>query len=220
MASDTTGRIFVVDWRSGAVLYSYKGELCDEQGALTARQMCVASMLLTRCANVAGITGTVTSLQVLPPMTAEPADAHLVSASADRLVRLHTLPMPTAAEAHDEERRMTKRKGTTLASVFMRDGVTTVAWDGVVPQGRLDHEHTSKTGRNGRAAERGGVDRRATGEDASGDDEDEDDDVWDRMATIEQHGAGRRRTTASGADDDHEERDDAETREARSKRRR
>ncbi|PWN31458.1 uncharacterized protein FA14DRAFT_109437, partial [Meira miltonrushii] len=110
IAADTTGKLFVLDVRSGSVLYQYKG-----------------------------INGAVLSMESLPAINNNRGDSYLVTASADRLLRLHSVPVDSQAATIDVSaedapmRKSTKQKGQTLSSQFMREGANVIAWDGVVP---------------------------------------------------------------------------------------
>lgn len=149
IAADTTGKLFVLDVRSGSVLYQYKG-----------------------------INGAVLAMESLPAIKNYEGTSYLVTASADRLLRLHSVPIdPQAASfytnADDSSlRKSTKYKGQTLSSQFMPEGVNAVVWDGILPK----IEPLNK-GANGVQEE---------------EDDDietvpvEDDGMWDAMATIDE----------------------------------
>lgn len=104
---------------------------------------------------------------VLPPLIGHPDTSFLVTISADRLIHLHSLPMLPEEQAQGEGRKMTKKKGATLTSLFVKEGLSGLAWsDGVVPGGRQ------------------------TNLSPGSDDEqdiDHDDEVWQSMPTIEQN---------------------------------
>lgn len=146
IAADLTCKLFVLDARSGSVLYQFKG-----------------------------INGAIVAMEALPPMTNHAELSYLATASSDRLVRLHSIPVATDAHA-EVPRKMTKLKGAVVASQFMRDGVTSFCWDGEIPVAEQEQN------------------RRTTHDEHHNDDSDdsdddevigEEDDVWEAMATVD-----------------------------------
>lgn len=165
IAADTTGKLFVLDVRSGSVLYQYKG-----------------------------INGAVLSMESLPAIKNNEGISYLVTASADRLLRLHSVPIDPQAAPIDVSvedvplRKSTKQKGQTLSSQFMQEGANVIAWDGIVPEAeRLVKSDSGTLEEN--------IDEALPVE---------DDGMWDAMATIDE--------------DDTQQHSDRQ--EARSKRRR
>lgn len=147
IAADTTGKLFVLDVRSGSVLYQYKG-----------------------------INGAVLSMEALPAIKNNPGSSYLITASADRLLRLHSVPIDSQAatigtSAEDVPlRKSTKQKGQTLSSQFMREGANVIAWDGVVPEAEQSVKSNSEN----------------VEEDIDEALPVEDDGMWDAMATIDE----------------------------------
>lgn len=148
IASDTTGKLFVLDVRSGSVLYQYKG-----------------------------INGAVLSMESLPVIKNNEDISYLVTASADRLVRLHSIPIDPQAATIDisaEEiplRKSTKQKGQTISSQFLREGSNIISWDRIVPQAERS------IGKDGLVNAVEDINEALPVE---------DDGMWDAMATIDE----------------------------------
>ncbi|UZJ54752.1 hypothetical protein CBS101457_004072 [Exobasidium rhododendri] len=158
IAADTNGRVYVVNWRSGTIQYKYEV-----------------------------FSGAATSLCSLPPYQGSRKRSNLATASTEKLLRMHDMPL-NADLLHK-----TKENGKIVSTKFYEDGVTNLIWDGVIPRASL--------------IEQGGDSDGGGGEGESGNlaaDQD-DDDVWQRMAPIDdddddepqQHHHQRRRTTTN-----------------------
>ncbi|PWN93821.1 hypothetical protein FA10DRAFT_32442 [Acaromyces ingoldii] len=196
--SDTSGKLFAVEWSRGKTLYSYKD-----------------------------ITGAISGLVPLPaPQAAEPksgakGETHaslplLASTSLDRMVRLHSTVPPPVAQVKANGKEPVKRpavsnkRGQVIASVFT-GGPAAVAcvWDGKVPTIEESAEDNLRAGKgNGEGAE-------------SEEEDDDEDEIWEEM---DQVGTKMRKGNSGGgkaAEEEEEEDEDQEAKkEQRAKRRR
>lgn len=194
--SDTSGKLFAVEWTRGKTLYSYKD-----------------------------ITGAISGLVPLPAPQAAGAKSgvkgeihaslpSLASTSLDRMVRLHsTVPPPVAqvkANGKEQVKRpaVSNKRGQVIASVFT-GGPAAVAcvWDGKVPTIEESAEDNLRAGKG-------------NGEEAESEEEDDDEDeIWDEM---DQVGTKTRKANSGGgkAAEEEDEEDQEAKKEQRTKRRR
>lgn len=112
-------------------------------------------------------TGAAISLCALPPSQGSITGSRLVTASTEKLLRMHDMPV-----SHDLIRK-NKENGKIRSTKFYEDGVSNVVWDGVIPQAGPEER---AGGGNG---EQGGSSSHVIDVDA------EEDDIWERMAPIE-----------------------------------
>lgn len=128
--------------------------------------------------NPSDITGAISSVVTFPPPNVVgrgpslETDPLVLSASLDRLLRLHTMP---SSEGGKELGKRTVQRGTNVFSTFTGGAnATAMVWDGVVPL-------TSPT----QPEEDEDESMRKDAENESGDESDEDnEDVWDAMQEV------------------------------------
>lgn len=119
IAADNIGRVFVVDYTTGKILYKYESESVSR----------VLDDMTTDRISVF----TASALSLCPlPLPEGSQMAYLVTSAAERLLRFHSMPVSKVSKEKSKE------NGKIISTIFKPEGVKNVLWDGVVPEASFD----------------------------------------------------------------------------------
>lgn len=211
--SDTSGKLFAVDWTKGRTLYSYK----DITGAVSSLLPLPAAASASESRGGLGVGA----------CEIDAESSMLVSSSLDRMIRLHSTVPPHIEQSNHANGKgngkrlgVSNKRGQVVASVFT-GGPAAVAcvWDGVVPVSAMEERGEVKR-LKGESGEENGEEE---------DGEDDEDEIWDELDQVgtktKKLPKGRASLTArqnaeEQGDDDDDEADQEAKKESRAKRRR
>lgn len=208
--ADIIGKVFAVDWRSGKVLYSYKGELPFERTcweilssiALILTFLLISSPLSVAAISLLDINGAATSLLPLPsPIGSSSTSGILFSSSQDDQIRLHSTKSPPS---NVEKKSNPNGRGQNLYSVFSIGKPCGIVWNGIVPRA-ISEDQIKKD------------EKIEDDYDSDLEEENQEDELWNGLTEVgKENQTGRGAKGGRNVEDD--DRDEEKEKESRSKR--